>query len=97
MASFCKACSIELFGKDLGDLAGITTTKNEASGLAAVVICEGCGVIQVDHEGNCISPDCLCKGQPGHGVPYNWKGGDKPNDRGKGQLFNRKPNLKKEN
>ena len=62
---------------------------------AAIVICEGCGVIQVDQEGNCISTDCQQAGQPGHGIPYNWKGGDKPNDRGKGILFNRKRNLRK--
>ena len=96
MANFCKACSIKLHGKDFGDLAGITSVKNELEGLAVIVICEGCGVIQVDKDGNCISPDCLCTGQSGHGIAYRWKGGDKANDRGKGQLFNRKPNLKKE-
>jgi hypothetical protein len=96
MAEFCKACSIKLDGKDFGGLAGITSVKSELEGLAAIVICEGCGVIQVDKEGNCISLDCLCAGQLGHGLAYGWKGGGKANDRGKGQLFNRKPNLKKE-
>ena len=96
MASFCKSCSIEIFDKDVGDLAGITSEKNETNGVAAIVICEGCGVIQVDHAGNCISIDCLRVNQPGHGMPYKWKGGGTLNDRGKGRLFNRKPNLKKE-
>ena len=91
MTRFCKSCS-----PLASDFAGITSTKNKTNGLAAIVICEGCGVIQVDPDGNCISTDCLKMGQPGHGLPYNWKGGGKANDRGKGVLFNHKPNLKKE-
>lgn len=59
MASFCKQCSDELFGKDFGDLKGITTIQDEADGKAAVVLCEGCGPIQVDTLGRCISLDCL--------------------------------------
>jgi len=47
-------------------------------------------------EATASQPDCLKQGQPGHGVPYNWKGGGRSNDRGKGKLFNRKPNLRKE-
>ena len=95
MADFCKACSIKLSNKDYGDLAGITSKKNEANGVAATVICEGCGVIQVDCEGNCISVDCLKVSQPGHGMPYKWKGGGTSKDRGKGRLFNYKVNFKK--
>jgi hypothetical protein len=34
------------------------------------VICEGCGLIQVDQLGQCISKDCLKQGQYGHGMPY---------------------------
>ena len=57
MADFCKQCSETLFGKDFGDLKGLSTedTKNN---LFPVVICEGCGSIQVDHEGRCISTGC---------------------------------------
>ena len=58
MADFCAQCSIDTFGKDHGDLAGITTKEDEAKGLYAVVICEGCGHIQVDSKGRCISADC---------------------------------------
>lgn len=61
MADFCKQCSLELFGEDFGDLKGLTTNEDWKKGLAAVVICEGCGVIQVDPDGRCISPDCLKK------------------------------------
>lgn len=37
MADFCRDCSIELFGKDLGDLAGLVDDGNYTW-----VICEGC-------------------------------------------------------
>ncbi len=59
MADFCRQCSADQ-GFDGEDLAGITTKDDEAQGLAAVVICEGCGVVQVDHEGNCLG-GCLEK------------------------------------
>ena len=61
MADFCMQCSEELFGKDFGDLAGITKPEDWKKGLACVVLCEGCGPIQVDPEGRCISIDCLKK------------------------------------
>ena len=51
MADFCKQCSINNFGEDFKDLAGITKPEDWAKGLAAVVLCEDCGVIQVDPEG----------------------------------------------
>lgn len=58
MADYCKQCSINIFNKDYGDLANLTTKEEQEKGLFALVICEGCGAIQVDIEGNCISPDC---------------------------------------
>lgn len=61
MADFCKQCGIEIFGEDLGDLAGLSTEENTAAGLYPVVLCEGCGCIQVDHTGQCVSDDCLKK------------------------------------
>jgi hypothetical protein len=70
MADFCKACSIELFGEDNGDLANITTEQSWEDGFAVTVICEGCGAIQVDPKGNCVSSDCLCKDKKGHGMPW---------------------------
>jgi hypothetical protein len=62
MADFCAQCSIDMFGKDYGDLRGITTSEDVEAGLYAVVICEGCGHIQVDVDGHCITGDCLRKG-----------------------------------
>lgn len=70
MADFCKACSIKNFGNDYEDLKNITKEKDWKEGKASVVICEGCGVIQVNLEGNCVSEDCLEKGKPGHGMPW---------------------------
>lgn len=63
MADFCKQCSIELFGEDYGDMAGITTRP----GVCARVLCEDCGMTLVDHTGTCVSAYCLKK----HGVPQN--------------------------
>ena len=51
MADFCHICSLSNFGEDFGDLAGITTEEDWAEGKAHVVLCEGCGLIQVDPEG----------------------------------------------
>lgn len=74
MADFCKECARLLFGQEMPcDLHGITTQENWDKGLAASVICEGCGPIQVDPEGNCVSQGCLEEGKPGHGLP--WKAG----------------------
>jgi hypothetical protein len=67
MADFCKQCSIELFGEDTQDLTNLNNGPlPEGFGIPA--ICEGCGYICVDLEGNCVSCD-LMKGKPGHG-PY---------------------------
>jgi len=61
MADFCKQCSIEDFGEDFGDLSNLSKPEDTREGKYPVVICEGCGPVQVDHEGNCISPDCYEK------------------------------------
>lgn len=58
MASFCKQCSVDIFGEDFDDYAGISTPEDTANGLYATVLCEDCGPCQVDHTGNCVSPDC---------------------------------------
>lgn len=58
MAEFCNQCSMRLFGM-IGDFVGATTQEDEDHGVAALVMCEGCGPIQVNHKGFCISKDCL--------------------------------------
>lgn len=72
MADFCKACAAEVFGPGVeADLGGITLEPDWLQGKAVAVLCEGCGPIQVDPEGNCVSRDCLCAGEPGHGLPWH--------------------------
>jgi hypothetical protein len=57
MADFCTQCSIEIFGKDFDNMRGITKQEDWNKGLSCVVLCEGCGHIQVDPTGKCVS-DC---------------------------------------
>jgi hypothetical protein len=67
MADFCWQCyERHGFGPpENNDLRGGSTEKDTKKGLFSLVICEGCGVIQVDHLGKCISEDCeICS--PGH-------------------------------
>lgn len=59
MADFCKQCSLDTFDKDYQELAGLSKESDTTNGLYASAICEGCGYIQVDHTGRCVSPDCL--------------------------------------
>ena len=77
MADFCKACSVELFGDDRGQLKGVTSPEDWNQGRAGITICEGCGVIYVDPSGTCVSSDCLKKGQPGHGE-IQWPATNQP-------------------
>lgn len=58
MADFCKECSIEFFGKDTKDLAGINTLEYDKQGLYSMVLCENCGPTLVDTEGVCKSNQC---------------------------------------
>jgi hypothetical protein len=61
MADFCKQCSEKIFKEDFGDMANISTADDTANDLYAAVLCEGCGITQVDHTGKCVHPFCLCK------------------------------------
>jgi len=51
MADFCHQCALDTFGEDIGDLAGISTPADTEAGLFPIVLCEGCGPVQVDHTG----------------------------------------------
>ena len=64
MAEFCNQCATHL-GFPTGDLKGITQQEDFDKELACIVICEGCGTILVDPQGNCISKDCLRGGHNG--------------------------------
>ncbi len=64
MSEFCKQCANDLFPPDMegaSDFAGLVSESDEAKGLVANVLCEGCGYIQVDAAGRCVSADCLEK------------------------------------
>lgn len=55
MADFCKQCSIDMFGRDYGDLARIANKNGRA-----MVLCEGCGGNRiVSRNGTCVSETCL--------------------------------------
>jgi hypothetical protein len=58
MADFCEACSIELFGKDYGDLKGLFGEDESKAGMVVRVICEGCGFTEVNHLGQCVAVYC---------------------------------------
>lgn len=58
MADFCKQCSLEIFGKDFGELANLAVGPLEA-GHGWQALCEDCGWTVVDEEGRCIADDCL--------------------------------------
>jgi hypothetical protein len=49
VASFCKPCSIKMFGKDFGDIVA-------PAGHHLQDLCEGCGWIVVDDKGDRV-PD----------------------------------------
>ena len=59
MADFCRQCTQRMLGVDQSDLKGLTSEEAAREGRYAVTLCEGCGPIQVDPAGNCISKDCL--------------------------------------
>lgn len=57
MAEFCSQCSIFLFGIDNKDFADLSDPEDTEAGKYPVVLCEGCGPIQVDHLGRRVSED----------------------------------------
>ena len=70
MADFCKQCSMDIFGEDFKDLSGLTKEEDWQQHKAVATICEGCGLIQVDPDGNCVTTACLKSGRLGHGLPW---------------------------
>ena len=54
MADFCQQCEFRVWGFDTKDLAGLSTPQDTAAGRFPVLLCEGCGPVQVDHEGRRI-------------------------------------------
>lgn len=59
MADFCKQCSIDIFGEDSKDFAGLLADWEDGPTDALLqVLCEGCGVTCVDNTSTCMV-DCL--------------------------------------
>ena len=56
MADFCFDCYKFMFGNDMGecDLAGLITKEEMDQGFVVRALCEGCGVIQIDYNGQKI-------------------------------------------
>jgi len=67
MADFCKACSIEIFGEDFGDLKGLISKREYDKGMSRAAICEDCGYILVDPDGNCSKCE-LKRNKEGHNI-----------------------------
>jgi hypothetical protein len=63
MADFCKQCTEQHLGMDgtKNDMVGLSTYEDTKNGLYSMVLCEGCGPVQVDHTGKCVSVDCMHK------------------------------------
>ena len=61
MADFCKQCSIEMFGEDFENLKGLGDGTELKPGYGWSVLCEGCGPIIVNDDGECIDKGCLKK------------------------------------
>jgi len=49
MADFCRQASIELFGKDFGDFKNLCKSP-----MKVTVLCEDCGISDIDHLGICL-------------------------------------------
>lgn len=78
MAAFCKKCSIETFGEDSKDLAGLGRYHAEAlkPGEGYHALCEGCyhkGLCLVDDTGFClIREDMEKNGDYQEGIMKEW-------------------------
>ena len=76
MADFCYQCCEEVLGMgvdpNLNDLRGLLTRREWERGLAASVICEGCGFVQVDPDGRCIGGPTCGRQHPVIKPPMRW-------------------------
>jgi len=60
MANFCKQCSLYMFGPGYNDFENIGKGKPPLKkGYGYPVLCEDCGPILVNADGECITKDCL--------------------------------------
>jgi hypothetical protein len=59
MASFCKQCSIDVFGKDFGDMKDLGPAGELAEDEGWLCLCEDCGLTIVSQDGTCINAGCF--------------------------------------
>ena len=70
MADLCHSCALDLFGEDIGDLAGPSTPDDTAAHRYPLALCEGCGPIHVDHTGRRVDePDAAPARSPPASAP----------------------------
>lgn len=58
MSAFCQQCSVEIFGEDSRDLAGLANGRQLEPGQGWTALCEDCGGTVVDDDGKCIWEGC---------------------------------------
>lgn len=70
MADFCYQCTRDILGVDdkvtidgeevqVNDFIGLCSLVQNKGGLYSTVLCEGCGGIQVNYLGQCVSTGCI--------------------------------------
>ena len=69
MSEYCNQCAHEL-GFKRGELAGLARAEDLplGEGFGLPVICEGCGYILVDNEGNCLGGEACMENHKGPDV-----------------------------
>lgn len=67
MAEFCWQCHLEhgFTGKGEDNDFFDPASKDHPDGPYRLMLCEGCGPIQVDWQGKCVSEDCMRNGHGG--------------------------------
>ncbi len=55
MQGCCQNCSMEIYGEDLGDFAGMMAPALVAEGYGLVADCEFCGQVLVDGNGRRVA------------------------------------------
>lgn len=63
MASYCRTCSISMFGEDYRELAELMDEEQYTTDVGALALCECCGPIVVDYNGSrmgAFAEECDC-------------------------------------
>lgn len=77
MADFCRTCLLAHFGDDTKDLANLMPPEKYTEEVGALALCECCGPIVVDIEGQRMSdfdPTCDCASMRKWSIDLEGKG-----------------------